>query len=232
MTGKTPEWEAVLAAAARLQTLVPDAVLVGGTAAAYHARHRVSFDDDHVVAELRTRFDEVLAALEETDGWVTARVKRPVLILGRLNGVETGVRNLIRRRPLEVEEIALGDRTVRVPTLVEITRIKAWLCLLRNATRDYLDFAALADRLGPETAVGVVLSLDEYYADQLGPGGRRVATQTAKQLAEPRPDDLSGVDLATYRELDRRWQNWTAVVDGCRRVAVGVLDRVAGQDPP
>jgi len=69
VTGETPEWEAVLAAAARLQTLVPDAVLVGGTAAAYHARHRVSFDDDHVVAELRTRFDEVLTALEETDGW-------------------------------------------------------------------------------------------------------------------------------------------------------------------
>jgi hypothetical protein len=232
VTGETPEWEAVLAAAARLQTLVPDAVLVGGTAAAYHARHRVSFDDDHVVAELRTRFDEVLAALEETDGWVTARVKRPVLILGRLNGVETGVRNLIRRRPLEVEEITLGDRTLRVPTLVEITRIKAWLCLLRNTTRDYLDFVALADRLGHETAVGVVLSLDEYYADQLGPGGRRVATQTAKQLAEPRPEDLSGVDLPAYRELDRRWQDWAAVVDGCRLVAVGVLDRVAGQGPP
>ena len=33
----------------------------------------------------------------------------------------------------------------------------------------------------------------EYYADQLGPGGRRVVTQTAKQLAEPRPDDLPGV---------------------------------------
>ena len=229
MTGRPLEWEAVLAAAARLQTLVPDAVLVGGTAAAYHARHRISFDDDHVVTELRTRFDEVLAALEETDGWVTARVKRPVLILGRLNGVETGVRNLVRRRPLEVEEITFGDHTVRVPTLMEITRIKAWLCLLRNATRDYLDFVALADRLGHETAVEVVLSLDEYYADQLGPGGRRVATQTAKQLAEPRPDDLSGVDLAAYRELDRRWQDWGAVVDGCRRVAVGVLDRVAAQ---
>jgi hypothetical protein len=105
--------------------LVPDAVLVGDTAAAYHARHRVSFDDDHVVAELRTRFDEVLAALEETDGWVTARVKRPVLILGRLNGVETGSATSSAARPIEVEEIALGDRTVRVPTLVEITRIKA-----------------------------------------------------------------------------------------------------------
>ena len=53
--GETPEWEAVLAAAARLQTLVPDAVLVGGTAAAYHARHRVSFDDDHVDAAILAR---------------------------------------------------------------------------------------------------------------------------------------------------------------------------------
>ena len=77
---------AVFAAAARLQELVPDAVLVGGTAAVYHAGHRVSLDDDHVVADLRERFDDVLAALEETSGWVTARVQRPVLILGRLNG--------------------------------------------------------------------------------------------------------------------------------------------------
>jgi len=35
-------------AAARLQTLVPDAVLVGGTAPAHHAHHRVSLDDDHL----------------------------------------------------------------------------------------------------------------------------------------------------------------------------------------
>lgn len=222
-----PEWQAVLEAAGRLQTVVPDAVLVGGTAAAYHARHRVSYDDDHVLADLRERFDEVLAALEETEGWVTARVKRPVLILGRLEGVETGIRNLIRTRPLEVEEVVVGDHTVRVPTLPEITRIKAWLCLMRNATRDYLDVVALADRMGDEAAIDVVLSLDEFYADQVGPGGRRIATQIAKQLAEPRPDDLSELDLAAYRKLDRRWQDWGAVVDACRRLAVGVLARVA-----
>ena len=70
--GYVPEWQAVLEAAARLQALVPHGVLVGGTAAAYHARHRVSYDDDHVLADLRDRFDEVLAALEETAGWVTA----------------------------------------------------------------------------------------------------------------------------------------------------------------
>lgn len=218
-------WDAVLRAAARLQEIVPDAVLVGGTVAAHHARHRVSFDDDHVVTDLRNRFDEVLAALEETEGWVTARVKRPVLILGRLDGVETGIRNLIRQRPLEVEEITVHDRVIRAPTLTEIARIKAWLCLMRNATRDYLDFVALADRLGDGGAIDTVLSLDEYYADQLGAGGRRIATQVAKQLSEPRPDDLSEIDLAAYRELDTRWRDWGAVTDACRRIGVGVLER-------
>ena len=158
---------------------------------------------------------------------MTARVQRPVLILGRLDGVETGIRNLIRRLPLEVEEVTIVERTLRVPTLSEIARIKAWLCLMRNATRDYLDFAALGDRLGDVGAVGVIVEMDEYYADQLGPGGRRVATQVARQLAEPRPDDLSEVDLVSYRRLNRRWHDWQTVVDACRRIAVKVLDRLA-----
>ena len=214
----------ILQAAARLQELVPDAVLVGGTAAAYHAGHRVSLDDDHVLADLRSRFDEVLEALEATDGWITARIKRPVLILGSLDGVETGVRNLIRERPLEVEEVRIGRRALRVPTLAEILRIKAWLCLVRNATRDYVDFVALADRLGEAEAAHVLLGLDAYYADQIGPGGRRVVTQVLKQLAEPRPGDLSEVELGSYRALDPRWHDFTAVADACRRVAQRALD--------
>ena len=42
----------VLASAARLQQVVPDAVLVGGSAAALHAGHRDSFDHDHVLVDL------------------------------------------------------------------------------------------------------------------------------------------------------------------------------------
>ena len=118
----SPALRAVLAAAARLEELVPDAVLVGGTAAAYHAGHSESLDDDHVVADLQGRFDEVLAALEATDGWVTARVKRPVLILGRLDGVETGIRNLIRARPLEVEEVTVSGPTSRDTSAVQPPR--------------------------------------------------------------------------------------------------------------
>jgi hypothetical protein len=189
----------------------------------------VSLDDDHVVADLRDRFDAVLGALEETDGWVTARVRRPVLILGSLDGVETGVRNLIRRVPLEVEVHATAHGPIRVPTLPEITRIKAWLVLVRNATRDYLDLVALADRIGAP-AVDVLLSLDAFYADQRGPGGARIATQVARQLAEPRPYDLSAVDLDHYRRLEGRWRNWTTVADACRALAVAMLDRLAEED--
>lgn len=222
-----PRWDDVLAASARLQTLLPDAVLVGGTAAALHAGHRVSFDDDHVLADLKERFDHVLEHLEQVDGWSTARVNRPVLILGSLDGIETGVRQLIRRRPLETQEFEVPGGRVTAPILPEMLRIKAWLVLRRNATRDYLDVVALADRIGEEIAVPVLAGLDEYYEDQQGAGGRRVATQLAKQLAAPRPYDLSDVDLRRYRKLDRRWRDWAEVERACRRLAVGLLDRTA-----
>lgn len=92
----------VLESAARLQEVLPDAVLVGGSAAALWANHRSSFDHDHVLEDLSTRFDAVLEAIEATDGWVTNRVTPGKIILGDLGDIESGVRQLIRNRPLEV----------------------------------------------------------------------------------------------------------------------------------
>ncbi|MGH8909411.1 MAG: hypothetical protein ACRD0K_23675 [Egibacteraceae bacterium] len=226
---ESPEWDQVLRSATRLQQLVPDSVLVGGSAAATHAHHRVSFDHDHVMTDLRERFDGVLEALEATEGWVTARVRRPVLILGSLDGVETGIRQLIRRRPLEVEEIAWQGQRLRVPTLAETARVKGWMVLTRNATRDYLAFVALADRLGDD-AQAVIRSMDDYYADQRGPGGQRIATQLAKQLAEPAPYDLDTVDLRRYRQLESRWRDWSTVAAACLDLAARTL--APGEDQP
>jgi len=226
---REPSWDDVLAAAARLQRLVPDAVLVGGTAAAAHAKHRVSFDDDHVLDDLRTRFDDVLDHVERAEGWRTARVNRPVLILGSLDGVETGIRQLVRSRPLELEELDTPAGTIRIPTLPEMLRVKAWLILRRNATRDYLDTVALAERLGGDQAGAAVADLDAYYEDQLGAGGRRIATQLARQLAEPVPYDLSDVDLRAYRRLAKRWQDWDNVTRACEALAVAMLDRLSGE---
>jgi len=44
--GVIPSWETLLAHAAMLQTKIPGAVLVGGTAAAVHAKHRYSLDHE------------------------------------------------------------------------------------------------------------------------------------------------------------------------------------------
>lgn len=70
---KSPDWEKLLAHAALLQAKVPSAVLVGGTAAALHAGHRISFDHDHVLSDLGKHFDEANAALESIVGWRTKR---------------------------------------------------------------------------------------------------------------------------------------------------------------
>jgi hypothetical protein len=75
----------------------------------------VSLDDDHVIRDVVDRFDEVLEALEATDG--------------SLEGLETGIRQMVRQRPLEVEERLGPSGPIRVPTLREMARIKAWLIL-------------------------------------------------------------------------------------------------------
>jgi hypothetical protein len=147
-----PSLEDVLEKAAQLQELVPGAVLVGGSAAALHAHHRQSFDHDHVVVDLAERFDTTLQNLEALGDWSMTRAQPGKIILGELGGIETGVRQLLRSRPLETTDIEVRGKRLVVPTAAEILRIKAWLALSRNQTRDYLDIAALADRIGLDEA--------------------------------------------------------------------------------
>ena len=220
------DWERVLSAAAHLQRILPDAILVGGTAAALYARHRSSSDADHVVPGLRQRFDEVLAQLESVAGWETARIRRPVLILGSLDGIETGVRQLRRTEPLETTQIEWQDEKLTVPTLPEILRIKAVLILTRNAARDYLDFVALADRLGENKVVEALQSFDTLYPQA---DGRSALQQLQIQLANPMPYDLEGMTLAEYKNLDPRWHSWQTVKDVGLSYAIVIFDRIVGR---
>jgi hypothetical protein len=196
-----PDWERLLAAERHLQALVPGAVLVGGTAAALHAGHRKSLDGDHVLEDLRPRFDEVLAALEGAAGWQTGRVQRPVAILGRLDGIMTGIRQLRRTKPLESEIVS----DLRVPTLAEMARIKAWLLATRHTVRDYLDTVVLMERLGDAALGSAFAGFDELYAQE----GASPVTEVVERLAAARPSDAPEVDLRTYKGLVPPWNDWT-----------------------
>ncbi len=211
-----PDWEALLSSAAHLQRIVPEAVLVGGTAVASFAHHRVSMDHDHTLTDLRTRFDDVLAKLESVAGWKTARVKRPVLILGSLDGIETGVRQLIRETPLETETVEISGERLTVPTRAEMLRIKAVLIVRRNATRDYLDFVAMSELIGRDATVSALDRFDSLYPQ---PNGQSVRQQLQVQLANPLPYDLDETNLAEYKRLKPEYQDWAVVSGKCREIA-------------
>ena len=216
MAEQLPDWERLLGAAARLQGILPGERLVGGTAAAIDAGHRQSMDADHVIADLIGRFDEVLGQLDSAAGWKTARIKRPVVIYGSLDGILTTVRHQVRVAPLETIEVTVAGQRIRVPTRAEILRIKAWLVVRRNATRDFLDVAAIASRMSDAAILSAVAPLDRLYPQEDDPGAVRY--QLMRQLAMPRPFDLDSVDLAQYKSLSPAWHDWSSVVAQCTRV--------------
>lgn len=207
-----PDWERLLAAERHIQQLVPGTILVGGTAAAIHAQHRISMDGDHVLQDLRERFDEVLAALEAVAGWQTERVQRPVIILGQFDGVLTGIRQLRRTVPLETEIVA----GLRVPTLAEMARIKAWLLVTRNTVRDLLDTVVLLERLGETQAVEALRPFDDIYRQ---PSGTSPLAEVAERLAAAAPKDRAEIDLKQYRGLRPPWDEWPHVAARAREWA-------------
>jgi hypothetical protein len=178
----------------------------------------MSFDHDHVLADLDDRFDTILEHLDSLADWSLARATPGKIILGELGGIESGLRQLIRQRPLEVETHMIDGRDLIAPTASEILRIKAWLVVSRNQTRDYLDVAALADHLGLAVAAQVIAAIDEYYSD-INERPEAVVTQVVLQLSNPRPrDSRTTRELGAYKGLDARWQDWDVV-----RAALGDL---------
>ena len=175
-----PDWERLLAAERHLQRLVPG---------------------DHVVGDLRDHFEEVLQRLEAVAGWSTERVRRPVLILGQLDGILTGIRQLRRTAPLETEEID----GIRVPTLAEMARIKAWLLATRSTTRDYLDTVVLFERLGISGVEAALRGFDDLYRQR---NESSPLAEVAERLGAASPSDLVAVDVSSYKGLVAPWNDW------------------------
>ena len=109
-----------------------------------------------------------------------------VLILGSLDGIETGVRQFVRAEPLDTIVIVVGDQELTIPTEAEILRVKGFLLLRRNATRDYMDFAALVDRIGDAATAEAFERFDRLYPQD---NGESALQQMLAQLASPKPYD-------------------------------------------
>jgi hypothetical protein len=221
-----PDLLPVLESAARLQEVVPDAVLVGGTVSATYAGHRISFDHDHVLA-LQEQYEAVLEAVEATDGWATSvrASKPPMTIMGRLGGIEAGLRQLRRRVPLQTRLIELpGGQQIPIPTIEEALRVKAYLIVQRNQVRDYLYVAALADRVGVPEAATILRDIDSFYVDRSGDDESVVSTLVPR-LARPDPRDRQTLaELGRYKGLTARWQDWSETRRVCRDLAQVMLD--------
>ena len=219
-------WQKLLEAAANFQELLIGSVMIGDSAAAVHLKHRYSFDADHILSDLKENYEEVLDFLEGRDDWETARIHPPKLILGNFQGVETGVRQLRRNRPLETEQIHITGKSLTTPTVPEMIRTKGWMIISRNATRDYIDFAALAEHMGIEDTVEVLIDFDGFYSDLIRGSQASPIVQLIRQLAEPKPGDLEQIDLSQYKGLKPPFDSWDYITNICEEISVELGDRL------
>lgn len=234
----------VLKSAAKLKHLVPDAICVAdplaftGCGRNGDLRGRVKGSDDAATHRVA-----MAAAGNGTNGGSVARklvgglpyrngTGRPVhpvtLWRGRLSvaldALESARRadqpRFERRSPVETTHVQLptGDR-LQIPTGAETLRLKGYLIMSRNSSRDYAEFAELVDAMEPETAAVVLAGMDKYYCCQ---SSKRqwIATQLVRRLADPHPSDVE----------DDQWPepegkaDWEEVRQRCLSVAVAMLE--------
>ncbi len=84
-------WNRVLVAVTKLQSVIPEAFLVGDTAVGIYVPCRTSRDADHLMADLPWHYTEVLTRLEALAGWSTEFVRGQHTILGCMDGVAMSV---------------------------------------------------------------------------------------------------------------------------------------------
>jgi uncharacterized membrane protein YdfJ with MMPL/SSD domain len=179
--------------------------LVGGLASRNGIARAIAGDRPvHPVTLWRGRLSVAIDALQ-TDALKTKAADRPTYA---------------RRSPVETTHVQLptGDRLL-VPTGAEALRLKGYLIMSRNSSRDYADFADMVDTVEPETAAVVMAGMDRYYCCQT-PRREWMATQLVRRLADPHPSDFSDDQ---WSEPDAR-ADWEDVRQRCLSVAVAMLE--------
>jgi hypothetical protein len=218
-----PELAVVVRAGVKAAQLVPGAVALGGTVCSLYAGHRLSYDIDFVVSDLKARFDEVKENLESETGWSVGRVKPPVLILGSLDHVLIGYRQLKRQEPLEKQNLDTPDGILPIPTLIELIRVKAYLSSDRNYVRDFYDFAELSQLMTRTEVVEALAQLDAKWSSSQRPG---VALEVLKSLADCQPLDDPEAVFRQLKFLKPRVSGWSEVQRICREISTELSVRL------
>ena len=156
------------------------------------------------------------------EGWSTnpRASKPPMTIMGSLDGYQAGLRNLRRKAPLEVELVELPNgATLRIPTIEEVLRIKAFLVVRRNQVRDYLDVAAVGSHMGITSACGVLRDIDRFYAEFTNTDCS-VLSELVYMLSFPNPTDATNKQhLGDYKGVIAGWDSWSKVESTCKEIA-------------
>ncbi len=223
----------VVKSAAKLKTLVPQAITVADPLAFSGCQ-----PCGKATGSRLGRDERITAAVSNRAHGKTVAVKLPkhpvTMWRGRLDvaldalAVERDARGaegngqppLARISPMETTNVLLptGDR-LQIPTGAETLRLKSFLILQRNSARDYDDLAELVDSMDANTAAEVLAGMDRYYCGQPA-RPYWVATQLVRRLAEPAPAD--GPDLAAAGADGE--SEWARVRQRCLAVAVAMLE--------
>lgn len=81
----------IVRAGVKANQAVPGSIALGGTVCSLFVHHRLSSDIDFVLSDLSSRFNEIRERLFEIPEWKEARVNVPLLILGSLDGFDSGI---------------------------------------------------------------------------------------------------------------------------------------------
>ncbi len=216
-------WREILDAVVAVQAVLPDAVLIGGSAVTIHTAHRLSGDADLVKRNLDRDWHAVRAELEQLEGWITDYPKIPTNMMGRYGDARVSVRKLNRVRELEVVEIDLGGSVVQVAAPDELVRMKGLAILNRGLARDFVDVVALDDGLreAGRSAAHAITEFDEYYRELSSSGS--LTRELASALADPRPRDAApqaALDELVALRDDLR--DWDRIRMRCQRIAAEV----------
>lgn len=218
----TADFACVIEQSRALQERFPELglVAVGGTGAAVHCRHRYSLDVDAVSLELQAHSEEAARSLEDWPGWITNRKNPPVLILG----VELGLRQQRRTIPLLTTRL---DGLV-VPTLPEMLRVKAFLLAERRSTRDFVDVAALSDKLGGAKALAALSYQNLAYPSH----APQSAITRFAEACQMEPVDLRQVKLREYKGLHAPYTDWHYVAERNRQLGRQLIKLELGGNVP